>query len=856
MLARLRTCQRTHAVLMVAAGLAIVATPAAAQASRTDSVTIEAGADYAAGGLHRLLFGTDYRSLWTVPVRVKVLDLHTFAGGLTPTTQGGGFQTKSLRFRGQDGYQYGFRSVNKDPDVLPEELRGTFIQNLIQDQISSQDPYAVSVVPALLDAAGIPHTDPELVVLPDDPALGKFRERFAGTLGYFERRAIAEPGHPAFHGAHAVIESDSFMALTALSPDNLLDVRQLLTQRLFDIWIGDWDRHPRQWTFARFSDEPPVVWTPLPEDRDQAFSRYDGVMLWVARLSMPFLLNFGPSYGSTVGVEWNGRELDRRFLTYLPDAAWDSAAADLVARETDSVIDAAVGRLPPEVYPVDGPRLASALKARRDKLPAFTQQLRAMVLNPAQLHGTDADEVVTVTRHPEGAVDVTIADARRPDAPYVQRTFDPSITHDLHVYLHGGHDRVTVRGEGHGTTVRVIGDGAATLADSSSGDPVLFYATPKDTVEGPSHPHVDRRRDVGPAPTRPYRYYRDWGAMWAPNGWLSMGPDVGLFVGPGVQYTDYGFRKYPFASRTRLRAGWAFGAATGRADLDIESHFENSRVRATLYARASGIEVLRYNGPGNETTLTETETYYRVRQEQYLLFPMIVVPLTSHAEFGIGPSAEFIKTHPSTGRNPEPRIIDVTQPYGTGDWRQFGGRARLQWDSRDDTRYPMRGVFATVDGAAFPPWGDVDSTYGYVEGAVSTYLTGTHIPLRPTIALRAGGRKVWGPYPFFSSAFIGDAATARLGRQNRYAGDASAYGNAELRLRLTNFFVVLPGELGLFGLADVGRVFLAGESSDQWHSAFGGGIWISLIQFRSVLSAAAARSPGRTGFYFGTGMAF
>jgi hypothetical protein len=119
-----------------------------------------------------------------------------------------------------------------------------------------------------------------------------------------------------------------------------------------------------------------------------------------------------------------------------------------------------------------------------------------------------------------------------------------------------------------------------------------------------------------------------------------------------------------------------------------------------------------------------------------------------------------------------------------------------------------------------------------------------------------GGRKNWGSYPFFASAFIGDASSVRLGRQHRYAGDASAYGNAELRLRLTRFFVLLPGELGVFGLADVGRVFLAGEESDRWHSAFGGGVWLSLVNTSAVLSAAIARSTERTGLYIGTGMAF
>ena len=49
-----------------------------------DSVEIVAGAKYQAGGLHRFLFGNGYRDLWTTPMRVPVLDLQTFGGGLRP----------------------------------------------------------------------------------------------------------------------------------------------------------------------------------------------------------------------------------------------------------------------------------------------------------------------------------------------------------------------------------------------------------------------------------------------------------------------------------------------------------------------------------------------------------------------------------------------------------------------------------------------------------------------------------------------------------------------------------------------------------------------------------------------------
>ena len=57
-------------------------------------------------------------------VKVEVLDLNNFAGGLVPIKRGGGLQTKSLRFIGADGRIWKFRSLDKDPSkVLPEDVK-------------------------------------------------------------------------------------------------------------------------------------------------------------------------------------------------------------------------------------------------------------------------------------------------------------------------------------------------------------------------------------------------------------------------------------------------------------------------------------------------------------------------------------------------------------------------------------------------------------------------------------------------------------------------------------------------------------------------------------------------------------
>lgn len=125
-----------------------------------------------------------------------------------------------------------------------------------------------------------------------------------------------------------------------------------------------------------------------------------------------------------------------------------------------------------------------------------------------------------------------------------------------------------------------------------------------------------------------------------------------------------------------------------------------------------------------------------------------------------------------------------------------------------------------------------------------------------TLALRAGGERVWGRYPYFGAAYVGGAATLRGYDEQRFAGDAVVYGNSELRLFLTRFRVLLPGELGVLGLGDVGRAFLAAERSTRWHSAVGGGRWLAFIERGSAVTLTAARSPERWALYGGLGFMF
>ncbi len=828
----------------------------AAPANSPTRSTVVAGAHYRAGWFHRLLLGAHYRDLWATPLEVEVLDLSTYAGGLTPNRCGGRRQTKSLRFLAGDGHEYVFRSVDKDPTLaLPPELRATFARDVIQDQISSAHPGGPLVVAPLLDAVGVLHAEPRIVLLPDDPRLAGFDcVRPGFKLGMIEERPTeGSDNEPAFAGAADLAGTEKLFEHLEHDARHRVDSRAFLAARLMDVLIGDWDRHQDQWRWARFDSAGVHWWRPIPRDRDQAFARLDGVLVWLTGFYQPQVVGFGDDYPSIWRLTFAGQVPDRRFLVELERPAWDSVAKAFQARLTDSVIDAAVRRLPREYDERSGAGLARALKRRRDHLPDIAARYYSLLAGVVDIHATDERDVAEIERLAGGRVAVRLSSGGAAE-PYYRRTFDRRDTEEIRLYLHGGDDRVVVRGsDGSGPTVRVIGGGGDDeLVDSSRAGTTRFYDDRGENrfVTGPGT-SVDRSRYAEPPrDTSTLGRPRDWGSRWVPLTWVGYTPDVGLFVGAGAVGTGFGFRRLPYNSHVLVRAGYATSAATYRAELTGEFRGIVPPAIVTLHLRASGIDVLRFYDFGNETVDTGSTDVHKVKQEQYLVAPALTFGFSPVADLSLGPVLKFAHT-----RLEAATLVESVRPYGVGDFGQVGATAGFHLDTRDRPRAASRGVLFSLGGSVYPAALDVTSTFGEGHAEAATYLSPA-LPLQPTLAVRVAGKKVWGPYPLHEAAYVGGSTTVRGFPEHRFAGEASLYGTVELRLSLTRFFMLLPGELGVFGLGDAGRVYLPGQTSDRWHAAAGGGVWFAFLNRANTLTVAAAHSVEATRVYVRAGFAF
>ena len=833
-----------------------------------DSILASPRMTYDAHPLRATMMGHGWRELWRVPVKTQVLDFDDFAGGLTVVRRGGGKQTSSLRMRGADDVLYNFRSIDKDAARgLDPLLQETFVAWAQQDQISAIFPMAALVVAPLLEAAGVLHPDPTLVVMPDDSRLGEFREEFAGLLGFIEERPDeGEDGDPGFAGSTRVISSERLFERLEEDPDNRVDAEDFLRARLMDVFVGDWDRHPDQWRWAGFESDGLLVFRPIPRDRDWAMTRLDGLLLRWFRAVAPsvarHLVGFEEQYPPAIEITWSGRALDRKFLTGLEWSEWEAVAADLQRRLTDDVIREAVGTMPEAYHDRVGAFMLRALTQRRDDLTRQARDFYDLLVRNVDVFGTDEEEYALIEWLEEDQVRVRLWEKDRDEQPrgdaFYDRTFLGGETRDVRIYLLGEQDRAVVRGDAQGGVIlRIVGGGRAdVLIDETTGSgKVHFHDDRGDnditrgrntTLHEYDYVEPDAVESYGARP-------RDWGHEWSYFPLFEVGGRKGTYTQVGATRQNYGFRHYPYRSTFGYTAG--IGTATKLPLVELRTTFPLGRLSAEATARYQGADRYRFFGLGNETIRLDSQDLDFFRVDRQALTFESDLTWTSGDDLRISGGAIFELDLHSQSKN-EGSLIARDNPYGFSDLFQFGVRTKVDWDGRDHNWFPTAGARMAIEATYFPEFTELRSDYGSLAGSAKVFLQAP-MPMSPVLALEVGGKKVWGDYPYLNAAYLGGVENFRGVADDRFSGDAMVYAKSELRLRLGALSSLFPGQFGIHGMADVGRVYLEGEDSDLWHWAYGGGIWFSFLrQHTPLISVTLAKSDDSTRLLAGLGFSF
>jgi hypothetical protein len=849
--------------------LLLAATLAASPLSAEETREVTAGPQYEAGGWHRFLFGSGYRDLWTTPIQAPVLDLQKDKGGLTPVRKVGQAQTLGLAFKGGDGRAYTFRSLHKHPEqMLPEIWRDRYPAQVVQDATSGTHPAAAVILPVLAEAAGVADTHPRLVIMPDDPALGEFREQFANEFGTFDEYPLpAGDGNPGFMGATEILNTKKLWMHWMEGPETRIDSRAFLRARILDLWLDNFDRHGGQWRWMKLPGKDRLQ--PLPEDPDMVLVHHDGRVMNSVRNYIPRLLRFTEGYsGRLDGPLMNCWAVDRWLFADLERDDFEGMARELQGVWTDEVVEQALEGMPSEWYALNGADTAAALKTRRENLVDYVLRVYRHYAEHVDVHATDRAERVTIARLTDDAVEVTVSLAADGASPHYQRRFVPDETREVRIYLHGGDDRVERTGPAKGPIkVRVIaGGGSKVIDDSASGGTEVWRDTGAVDVERGPGTKVHQKAWVDPDANEeaPWVQARSWGHWTIPQTILWWKPDIDLLVGAGFTRTSWGFRNEPNRSVQTVRAAFSTGLLSGKGEYIGTFRRSASGLALGLHGYASGIERINFFGFGNDTPEVADRNVYKSDETAAYFSPSLRYEIGRRFETFVGVDVRYSETPEDADT-----ILGRTNPYGTGRFGSLGIRAGLHLDTREraeahpsanlseGTLTPqgddrVNGLNLRLSGVYVPGAWDVEEGYGGVGGELATYLGRPNVHL----ALRVGGRKLWGTYAWFDAAFIG-GRNNRGFRSHRFTGDSSLYAGAELRLWLGKLSTpIVPMRLGLYGLVDTGRVWLKGEDSDTWHTSYGGGLLLQPLATPVTIHATVATSDEGPRFYFGSGYAF
>ena len=784
--------------------------------------TVAAGPEYQRSALYQSLWGKNYRREWTTPITFPITKFDTLRGGLVIYKIGGGHQSKSLRLKSKQDKEYALRTVNKSLKILiPEIFHGTFAERIANDAISMSHPYGALGVPVMAKAAGLGHTYPQLMWVPKQPGFDTLNENYGDRLYLLEQRAAGDWSEADnFLNFKKFTDSEELLEKMYEDNDHQADQVTFVRARLFDMIIGDWDRHWDQWKWGEVEKGDDHLYVPIPTDRDQAFSTTGGLLLKsiISAAGMKYIQPFDYTIKDVTATE--RRFLDRLLTNKLLLDDWLKEAKSLQLALTDNVIEASIRQMPAEIFAIRGNEIIAKLKSRRDHLHEYATTYFKFLAEEVEIVGSKKSEYFEVSQLNDNEISINvynIKDGERKSNPFYSRTFNTNETGEIRLFGLSGNDIYRVTGNASpGLKLRIIGGDEKDSIINNSNIKIHVYDDAKNTFIGNNRLHLSDSTD--------HTHFYD---TYIPDK-KGIGPLLGysredkIYVGLGYTALKHKWRKIPFASKQSIGARYSisqkafsffykgiFPGVIGKWDLLLNADYDLVRW-------------LNFYGVGNETMLTTKEKEFnRTRTKD------ITGSLGFQRKFGkntVDISGFF---HSIQIRNDADRYIAKNVAPVQSDIFETNNYAGAQLNYKlahfNDSIVPTSGFSLLVNAAHFNNLTQ-DNSFQRYSGIAQLY-----IPLIPKIslAIRAAGGTVTGSPMFYHLQNIGGSNDLRGYKRERFWGKTAFANSNELRFitRLRSY--VMNGKIGINVFYDQGRVWNPNENSDTWHTDYGAGLLLA-----------------------------
>lgn len=352
-----------------------------------DSIKLAITHLYDGDEVKKIIQGSNYRETWSTPVKFPVAYLDTLKGGVKILEEGGGHQTHTLKLLAKSGVKYSLRSVNKDPEpVVPDIAKTLGLENVVIDGISAQHPYAAVLAAKLSEKAGVLNTHPTMMFVPKQKELGKYNEDYGNHLYLLEYETESDVNWTRYN-ADKIIETDDLQELKQKMGEKLhIDKPALVRARLFDMVIGDWDRHAKQWGWVLENEKDyKLKAIPLAGDRDNAFFDIDGILpeILTNRKIQPLVRPYDKDIDYMKGLVY---PFDVYFLNDIPESVFVQQAEILQKKLDDKAIDESFKVWPDTIYKLTGKEIKSKIISRRNHLVDYAKSFKKIIDERGVLH--------------------------------------------------------------------------------------------------------------------------------------------------------------------------------------------------------------------------------------------------------------------------------------------------------------------------------------------------------------------------------------------------------------------------------------------------------------------------------------
>ena len=795
---------------------------------------------------YQRFWGEHYRELYGVPIQAKVALLDTLYGGLTPVRKGGGHQTITLRLEDSQGREYNMRAVKKSAvqflqkvvlknyGLSVDDLSETLPESLLMDYYTASHPYAAYPVAELSKAIEIYHTNPQLFYIPKQERLGKYNVEYGDGLYLIEERPAKEhQNHASFGNAPDIESTDDLFRKLRDDEENVLDEDAYIRARLFDMLIGDWDRHGDQWRWAEFKGEDQTVYRSIPRDRDQAFADFDGSFLAIVRtLIAParMLQPYGPEIDNLRWINTEPLPMDRSLIKNSTEEDWVREAEFIQNHLSEDVIDRAFLTVPKEVRDSTVNKIKPLLMSRLDGLVRTAEDYYRILDKVAILHATDKDDYIEVIRSGPKETRVVISrikQGKKSDL-IVDKTYNKDVTKELWIYGLDDKDVFEVTGMGkQPILVRLIGGQNNDTFKIQNGKRVRFYdyKSKANTVEvnngGTKRFSDSYDNNIFTFGKSSYSTFK-----LLPN--LGYNADAGFIAGLNYSITNFGFEQNPFTSQHN------FG---------VNFHFATSGIEFTYDGESSGLfgnlnlaYGIKYNSPtyarnffgyGNETINLEDDLgkeYYRTNWSNLRAY----LGAVKRSDYGGVLTAKAIFEGAEVENTDGRYITSFNADESFFDWKYFAtAEIGYEYESYDIPVNPSQGMYFKTTVGYTQNLSGSNTSFAYLNPKLTFYnrLTQNH---KWVLKTNVQSQLNFGDdFEFYQAPFLGGNSGLRGYRINRFTGAKSLVFNGDIRHTFNSFKTpILPVNLGVYGGVDVGRVWVKDENSKQWHNSVGGGVFV------------------------------